>query len=436
MSEPKALEDSPFFKQTELQRPENIAEWPTVSLFVMAKNAESCIGRLLENLVSPSGLPYISDVAMVLNDTTDETEDIVEEFCEAHNMPCNIAEFTQRENPDAYIQDTYSTYASGKPLAGEIFAGPFTELPLLADWSAARNSLWTMPGACRGQWRLFLDADDVILDPESLPGLCLLLEKHKVDQAATRYLFDMTSDGKVRGSSFRERLTRNTQSIRWIYPIHEVLAGALKTAHIDGNLTVVDKRDNKGAGIRVPGRNFKVLYHLARRADWVVSPRILVNLIMEARLIVGERGIGREFVLALLELYLANSTWAEERAWAMAMVGEVEEQFEDYVSAKRLYENALGEHPSSKTAFRLCRANFMLGDYAGAVEAYDMGMESKGVHQALDEGGLYEDSSKIFVAAALGELGQGERAKEVCRMAMVAFPRSEALRDLGEKLGV
>lgn len=436
MIDVKNLENSPFHRDAMLPRPEHLATWPAVTLFMMVKNAESCIGRALNNLVAPDGRPYISDVAMILNDTTDNTRRIVEEFCLSKNLPHIISEVTSRTHPELYIQDTAASYSMGPPLAGEKFGGPFTEAPLLADWAAARNTLWTTSGSWKGKWRLFLDADDVIQDPESLLGLCMVMEREGIEQACTRYLFDIAETGQARGSSFRERITRNTQSIRWIYPIHEVLAGSLRTAHIDGNLVVVDKRDNKGTGIRVPGRNFKVLYNLARRSDWDVSPRILVNLIMETRLIVGGSGIERDFVESLLNLYLQHSTWAEERAWAMSMVGEVLETCHDYHAAVKLYEASLQEHPGAKSAFRLCRARFYVGDYSGCVAAYELGIENKVVHQSLDEGVLYEDSSKILVASALDELGQHDRAREMCRAAISAFPMNDALRELGDKLGV
>jgi len=436
MSEPTSLEESPFFKRAVLPRPETLATWPKVSLFVMAKNAESCIGRLLSNLIAPDGRPYISELALLLNDTEDATARIASDFCKQHQIDSVFDTVTREQNPGLYLLDTKATYETGRSLVGEVYEGPFTESPMLANWSAARNTLWD---SCNGAWRLFLDADDVIKDPESLPGLVNLLESEGVEQAATRYIFELDSLGRPLGSSYRERLVKNVPHITWAYPVHEVLVGAARTAHVDGNLTVVDMRDNRGAGIRVPGRNFKVLYHLARNSNWEVSPRTLVNLIMEARHLIGTdalSGASMEFVEKLLALYLERSVWPEERGWAIAMVGEMRERSEDWTRASLLYLKSLDEHPGAKTAFRLCRTRFMMQDYRGAVEAFDLGCANKTVHQVLDDGALYEDMTKILVASALDELGERERAKQVCAEALTAFPGVMALRDLASKLGV
>lgn len=424
---------SPYFKRAYIEHPSRISvsEWPSVTLCGMVKNAESCIGRLLVNLDSTYGRPYINEVAMVLNDTSDRTAEIIARFCLDKNIPCTLFEVKPESHPEFYIQDTAATYEVGGSLVGENFGGPFTEGPILANWAGARNVAWNNASACTGKWKLFLDADDVVQDPESIPGLCLLLEDCGVEKANTQYLYNVDAKSRPRGMSYRERLVRNKPEISWIYPIHEVLSEA-RTSHVEGNLRVVDMRDNKGQGIRIPGRNFKILYHLARKSNWEVSPRVLVNLLMETRLLVtgNTPGLDLTFADALLEQYLYRSTWPEERGWALSLMGEMYESIEEYGKAKELYERSLGEHAGTKSAFRLARACFFLGDHAGAVEAYDMGVANEVVHQALDDGYVFKEEVKILVSQALSELGRHERAKQLCAEAIVAFPDSMALRDL------
>ena len=125
----------------------------------------------------------------------------------------------------------------------------------------------------------------------------------------------MGLDGQSRADSFRERLCKNLPFIRWCGVTHEVLRGQRKTAQIDGNLVVRDMKDSEGQGVRVPGRCLKVLYHDARANDWMVSPRTLIYLAMEARATMPD------FAVAVLDLYLTMSLWPEERAWACCMMG-------------------------------------------------------------------------------------------------------------------
>lgn len=408
-----------------VKRPEELAQRPTVSLFVLAKNAESCIGRLLENVG-----PYIDEVVVVLNDTTDDSKQILETYCKSKDLSLKIIEITSASHPWLYILDTQATYDEGESLAGEAFNGPFTEKLILANWAAVRNLGWDK---CTKEWRLFLDADDVVLDPESIPGLCRLLEDNKRELACTKYHFHVDADGRPLGSSYRERLAKNDRFIRWVYPIHECLAGATSIAHVDGNLIVRDMRDNMGSEVRIPGRNFKILYHYARKAGWRVGSRMLVNLIMEVRHMTHIPGM-MSFATHVLTEYLKTSVWPEERGWAIAMVGEMKEKLELLDEAADLYWKSLNEHPGAKTAFRLCRANFSLGNWKACIAAYDMGADNKAVHQVLDDGPLYEDMSKILVATAHHELGHKEEALKFCDAAVAAFPANLALGQLRRKI--
>jgi tetratricopeptide (TPR) repeat protein len=415
-------------KDVVLKRPENVTG-QEVSLFVMAKNAESVIVRLLDNVG-----PYIQEVVMVLNDTSDKTAELVGAWCREHRKPFIYVEVKADTHPDLYIMDTKATYMVGRSLNGEEYAGPFTEVPILADWAEARNQGW---GLCTLPWKLFLDADDYVLDPETIPGLCQALSDNGADMAATAYHFHSVGGNKeAHGKSFRERIARNTEGIRWVYPIHEVLNGASMICHVDGSLTVEDRRDNAGAGIRVPGRNFKILYHLARSNDWDVSARVLVYLIVELRHQISSNPKDLiPFADALLELYMKRSEWVEERGWAYTLVAEIYERDENLERAKELYRKSLGEHMGAKTAFRLCRIHHKLKEWEDCIAAYLMGVDyQKNVRQVLDDGPLFVEMSKILVASAYHELGMYDEGLKVCDEALKIFPENDALLQLREML--
>ena len=410
-------DSNPFCKDVVLRRPEEFkpGERPQVSLHLLVKNGESCIGRLLANVG-----PYIDEIVAVVNDTTDKTVSILREHAAARGPDFNldIIEVTHETHPELYIMDVPETYMVGRPLAGESYAGPFTGAPILADWAAIRNLGWSR---CTKPWILFLDADDVVQDPESIPGLCASLLANGVEMGCSRYVYSVREDGSSQSESFRERLARNLPHISWVGLAHEVLVGQQKTAHIDGNLVVQDMKDSQGKDVRIPGRCFKILYHQARANDWNVPPRSLIYLAMEAK------SVNVDLALAVLDRYLEVSLWPEERAWACCMQGEIHEQREDYASSSGWYARALAEHPSSKAAFRLCRSRFHECKWQECVDAFGIGVENKVVLQLLDSGSEYEDMSKILVAAALDKLGRLDEAVLMCREALDAFPHNSNL---------
>ena len=416
--------DNPFCKSIVLRRPEEFraGERPQVSLHLLVKNGESCIGRLLANVG-----PYIDEIVAIVNDTTDRTIPILCDYAEAREkgFKLDIVDVTRESHPELYIMDVPETYMVGSPLAGESYAGPFTGAPVLADWAGIRNLGWHR---CTKPWILFLDADDVVQDPESIPGLCVALQDSGAELGCSRYVYSTHDDGGSRAESFRERLARNLPHIEWAGVTHETLSGQQKTAHIDGNLIVHDMKDSQGKDIRIPGRCFKILYRQARVNDWNVPPRSLIYLAMESRAAIPD------LAMAVLDRYLDVSLWPEERAWACCLRGEIHEQREEYDKASEWYERALAEHPSSKAAFRLCRSRFHECKWQECVDAFQIGIENKATLQLLDNGPVYEDMSRILVAAALDKLGRLREAAAMCLQAVEAFPGNSNLRLMLDEL--
>ena len=416
--------NNPLIQNVVLKRPEQFAlgEYPGVSLHLLVKNGEGCVGRLLTNIG-----PYIEEIVAVVNDTTDRTIPILQEYAEFRGtgFRLDIIGVTCESHPELYLMDVPETYAIGRPLAGESYAGPFTGEPLLADWAAVRNLGWKR---CAKEWILFLDADDVVRDPESIPGLCMALKDRDVELGCSRYVYGRTEDGESMSESYRERLVKNLPHISWTGIVHEILVGQRKTAYIENSLVVTDMKDNFGSKVRLPGRCFKILYHDARQRDWQISPRNLVYLAMEARL------AQPDISLAALDRYLDVSLWPEERAWACAMAGEIHEKREEYTKASEWYERSLAEHPGPKSAFRLCRSRFHEGKWQESVDAYNLGIGGPYGLQLIDNGPVYGDMSKILVAAALDKLGRLEDAVAMCREAVKAFPTNSMLQLMLEHL--
>ena len=394
---------------------------PPVSLHVLAKNAESVIGRLLDNV-----LPYVGEVRLILNDTTDASRSVVEGRFAAHlDVALDVQEVTSTSHPHFYFPDLKSSYEVGAPLDGECFNGPFTNQPLLCDWAGIRNLGWSSGAA----WRLFLDADDVVEDPEKLPGLLKVLEGLRADLAASKYTFGRSAGGAANSVAYRERLAKNGCAIDWVGKTHEILRGGLRHVLVEDCFSVVDMKDNWGRGVRVPGRCFKVLYREARLLGWEVPPRHLAYLVQEAPGMMPMSWVNR-----LVGYYLSRSASAEEAAWVLSMFGEMHESKADYEHAEIHYLSALTYYPSSKAAFRLCRARFMRQDWPGCIEAYEEGIANLKFSQVLDLGPVYEQSSKLYVAHSYHELGRFDEAKATILEAAAAFPGSSAVLALRDSI--
>lgn len=401
--------------------PTNVEDAPSVSLHLLAKNADSVVGRLLDNVG-----PFVEQIRVILNDTTDASEKIVRgRMARWPTSRLDVQLVTHETHPQFYFVDVAGAYEAGHPLAGESFEGPFTGDPLLCDWAAVRNLGWESGCA----WRLFLDADDLVDDPQSLPGVVSVLSSMRADWAASRYVFGMGTGG-ANSVAFRERLAENVPYIKWSGKTHEVLAGGLRMVLLDDRLRVTDLKDNWGRGVRVPGRCFKVLYRDARLADWDVPPRHLAYLVQESPQMMPVEWVSG----ALLGRYLEASKCAEERAWVLSMVGELWEAREDYGRAVDYYERATGAYPSAKDAFRACRARFLQRRWRECVDAYELGLSFLSESQVLDAGPVYADSSKLLVAQALVELGESSRAREMVDEAAAKFPCSSAVVALRERI--
>ena len=399
------------------EHPENV---PSLSLHVLAKNAENVLGRLLDNI-----RPYVQEFHFILNDTDDAAERVIRSRLTNGEL-LYLQHVTHFTNPELYFPDEPYSYEVGLPLSDEHFSGPFTHAPLLCDWAGIRNLGWESD--C--EWRLFLDADDIVNNPSEIPGALSLLQGLGADLAASKYVYGVGAGGMANSMSYRERLARNVPSIKWTGATHETLTGSLRNVLVEDRLLVTDMKDNWGRGVRVPGRCFKVLYREARLLSWKVTPRHLAYLVQESPGMMSIEWVTNFLLPKYLELALAEGRQHEERAWVLCMVGELWEAKEDFTGAAYYYELALDEYKSSKAAWRLCRARFKDRDFSSCVLAYELGVSMKDEHQILDDGPLYADSSKIFAGVAYCELGQLDRGRELLEEAAKAFPTSEAIQVL------
>src|SRR3984893_6430376 len=105
---------------------ETVAQHPTVSVIVPARNEEACLADCLQSLVSQSGVAF--EIIVVDDNSSDRTGEIASSFPGVHGIE----------------------------------AGPLPE-----GWTGKNNAVTIGARQARGEWLLFTDADTVHL-PGSL----------------------------------------------------------------------------------------------------------------------------------------------------------------------------------------------------------------------------------------------------------------------------
>lgn len=375
---------------------------PTVSLHMIVKNAEHVIARTISHV-----LPYLSEVSIVLNDTDDGTYGEIVKVMEPSNVPYRVHSATSASHPAFYIHDVPETYEKAGPaLAREEFLGPCTGQQLLCDWSSVRNLGW----GSKAEYKLQLDADDMLLCPESLPVALKAMREVGADLVAAPYHINGTTK-----TVYRERVARNVPIIKWEGRVHDQLTGGLRRLLCEDLLVTMDMRDNRGTGTRVVGRDFKVLYYLARKQEWKVSLRHLLYLIQEAR-----RLMPLEWVTGpLLDLYRQEfdlqgvPSRLPEKACVYTMMGEMFEEVDNLDNARRWYERAITASPTKSGYWKLCKILHSEGHFDLCISSWEDSLRCPDTASVLDLTPVSETGTKVFVAHALSMVGRHNEAVDM-----------------------
>jgi len=406
-------------KYVKLPEAEAVGDAPSLSLHLLVEGERGSLLGLLERV-----LPRVSEVRAVV---VGQEGAVVASLLSSAQLPLghDVQEVSAASHPWFYVDDVAETYQVGRPLDGEVFMGPFTGGPLLADRAGLRNMSWESSCA----WRLALGAREMIADPSALLPLLTVLDRMGVDLARIHHHV-MDHEGRRTMASIRGLLGREVDDVFWEGGALEDLRLSGRTSEVllDDVLEVVESPLDPGGD---PGSRFKVLYHEARRCGWDVPLRHLALLVKESR---GRMPLG--WVRgSLVPAYVQKSLDAEEKAWVLFLLGEAEEGADEHAAACKTYDEALALYPSAGAAFALCRVAFFRGSWDQCAAAYQLGLANLKQVQTLEWDIAEVDRVKVLVAQALSQLGRLDEAREVAHLALAAFPRSQGLRLFVEKLG-
>lgn len=340
-------------------------------------------------------------------------------------IPTSFVEVDPTTHPNLFLDDVASTYNVGHPLADENFQGHFTGEKMLVDWAAARNLGYSR---CSQKWRLHLDDNEILGNSQHIPATCSLLEKNAHDLALVLRQSSLIPS-RSRGSNFCKRITLNVPTIKWEGPACETLEGELSPTAVGGGLYVAPGSYHSSPEHAL---QFRVLYALARKSDWSISPIHLLNLAESSVYLHFEK-----MARPALYKYLDTATDPESRSWAYSLLGILAEdkapQDLDHLAlqeASSWYRRSFKEYPHWKTSLRLSRTHYLMKDYTDCLVHYDEALRYQSISHAYDHGPEDFASTLLLVAESHHQLGHADAADTACRQLLLLYPKNTRVQAL------
>jgi glycosyltransferase involved in cell wall biosynthesis len=254
----------------------------TISCAMIVRDAEATLETALNSIAR-----YVDEIVIVDTGSVDQTKKIAERFTE----------------------NVYSYQWSD-------------------DFGQARQHAHDL---CSSEWVFFLDADDEVFGAELLRAVINAAPDH-MDAYMLRYVTERNAQGKAVTEFYRERVVRKDR-MRWAGRVHEVMVpvdGHCAYERFDGCWVLHHGHGDGSASLL---RNIGLLQlDLFDHPDDTRTQFYLGRDLVQ----VGQLAEG----MALLETYQAASTWADERFFAITLIGHslrVQGNFYDaYVSDLRL----------------------------------------------------------------------------------------------------
>lgn len=427
----------------------------SITLFMIAESIDAESPLLgLDDL-----LPHIAQVVGVfMGEEAANVEPALRQICQRHGVPFVPVIVTPRTTPNLFALDVDDTYREGRSLNGEEMNSFSTEpqAPFLIDKSAALNLGWE---ACSSPYNLILRPGQLLKRPETLSSTVDLLEANSIAICAS-------SHETPAGPRYEQTLAACGPTTRWHHPCKPILVGSMRASRAEGHLVVDATKSTPRQ--RDLTSDFKILYLYARRRQWEVSSRVLLDIIEASRAVVGQSSMVN-LVEALMLACVREETSAHERSTMFDLVGQAEEDVGALDRAIHLYEqslhifvHSLPMHSPCGVALRLCRARFARAcEVKAEVEVLSRGDEADSDDVAAKRGRLEElwhgvitaydkatppgievgrrdrkalVAEKIHVAGALSEVGDFYEAHRLISEVEVALPGNKAVASMKEAL--
>ena len=361
-----------------------------LSLCMIVRNEEKVLGRCLSSIA-----PYVQEIVIVDTGSTDNTRTVAEKF------GARWFEYTPETNPEGFYLDDES---SGCP-------GPYTKQMHLCNFGAARNMSFdkaTQP------WRMWLDADDVVRNAETIPEILKAMQPHQA--AVAKYQISPSA------LLVRERIIHASSQARWAGACHEVMVGVGQ--RVLAPFVIEHHRDPDRKG--VSHRNFKIMHrelHRIEESGGAPEPRLLFYYAQELSYIDNQRGV------AAYERYLKSSTWSEERHLARIRAGSMLEHVDPNRAAEHFAAAVVIERPEAPDGwFGLARLAYFKEQWQKCIEYSEKGFALGNPAGVLP----YDEHDRIFrphwyYNVALNRTGRVEEALASCKAGLKHSPQDKWL---------
>jgi len=267
---------------------------PLLSLAMIVRNEAAGLARCLDSIVN-----HVDEIVVVDTGSTDETRAIARRYTSV------VIEYPWQDN-----------------------------------FAESRQRAFN---AATGQWILWLDGDDVVLDAVALRTAC---EQAPADVGALscRYITGRDTLGRVTQEAWRERVVRAGTHL-WQGRAHEVLVPQTGLQHIRSEALTVEHKGKPARGFGGLERNIKLL-SLELASQETPDPRTLFYLARDTMLC----GRAAE-ALEYFARYLAVATWPPERYTAYLMVAQLQLQACNFSAARDALLDAQATLPALKDAY-------------------------------------------------------------------------------------
>lgn len=150
------------------------------------------------------------------------------------------------------------------------------EFPWVDDFAAARNFAFEQ---ATGDYLMWLDADDVLLDAERMKLLALKADLDgQLDAVSMEYHTAFDEAGNVMNATRRFRIVRRGAGFRWVGAVHEDLEAGETYKFLDTNIVITHRKPPGDGG--PSQRNLKILERMVAEGR-AMRPADLLNYARE-----------------------------------------------------------------------------------------------------------------------------------------------------------
>lgn len=294
------------------------------------------------------------------------------------------------------------------------------------DFSAARNYNFS---CATGDWIFWLDADDVLKNPENLKKNIELADQNNVKGLSVLYYYKV-KDGLVMDKHWKVQAVKNDGHAEWKGVIHEDLLPKRveNWASINDVIRVhtADDDDSK----RSLERNIKILEKAIKS-----EPNEPRHYFYMARCYLGTEEW--EKVLQSVKNYLALSNWKEERYDAVNMAGEAYMRLGMLDDALTTYNDAILELENAPDAYIYkARIYIQKEEWQNAITCLAIAETRDKEAPILKRDALYDHDLFLLAAVAKMHLGKYKDAVECAERAVKNRnnPQAKETLDLAKTL--